>query len=343
MRGLGTRGKPVPRLSAFTTGIGRNDALGSLLVRLPNHLGDACMTLPALDLLAERGASLTLFGRPWAAELFAGYAWPVLPWAPERGARIAALRAWRRAEPGRGEALLFPNSFSSAWEVRRAGMRATGYRTDGRGWLLAAPVAVPAQWHGDMHTSAYYLHLARTWLGRSGDGPEAAGTPVLRIPDAAWGGARAALARAGVRDGYVVLCPTVRGQHHGKVKAWEGFGRLARALRAAGESPVVCPGPGEEAGARAACPDAMFLEPLDLGAFAALLAGSRLVVANDSGPGHLAGAVGARLIGVFGVTDPAKTRPIGAQVRLVGGSAGWPEYEEVDAAVAQALDLRASR
>ena len=43
-----------------------------LLVRLPNHLGDACMALPALDLLAARGHSLTLAGRPWAAELFAG-------------------------------------------------------------------------------------------------------------------------------------------------------------------------------------------------------------------------------------------------------------------------------
>ncbi len=297
------------------------------------------MTLPALDLLAERGASLTLFGRPWAGELFAGYPWPVLPWAPERGARIAALRAWRRAEPGRGEALVFPNSFSSAWEFRRAGMRTTGYRTDGRGWLLGAPVAVPVPWHGDMHTSAYYLHLAQMCLGRAGDeSDETAGAPVLRIPDSAWGRARAALGRAGVSGGYVVLCPTVRGKHHGKVKAWDGFGRLARALRAAGETPVACPGPGEEADARAACPDAVFLEPLDLGTFAALLAGSRLVVANDSGPGHLAGAVGARLIGVFGVTDPAKTRPIGARVRLVGGPAGWPEYEEVLAAVAEALD-----
>lgn len=308
-----------------------------VLVRLPNHLGDACMTLPALDLLAARGASLILFGRPWVAELFAAYPWPVLPWAPDRGTRIAALRSWRCAEPGRGGALLFPNSFSSAWEFRCAGMRAAGYRTDGRGLLLAAPVAVPARWRGDMHTSAYYSHLAQVFLGLPEDDVRGA-PPVLRHSESAMMRASAALDRAGVDVGYVVLCPTVRGQHHGRIKAWDGFGKLARDLIAAGETPVVCPGPGEQADARAVCPDAVFVESLDLGAFAALLAASRLVVANDSGPAHLAGAVGSRLVAVFGVTDPAKTRPIGANLRLMGSAAGWPKYEEVVGAVREALE-----
>jgi heptosyltransferase-2 len=100
---------------------------------------------------------------------------------------------------------------------------------------------------------------------------------------------------------------------------------------------VVCPGPGEAEAARTAAPAATQIEPLDLGAFAALLAASRLVVANDSGPGHLAAAVGAPLVGIFGVTDPTKTRPIGAWVRIVGDSGGWPPYAEVAAAVRTAL------
>jgi hypothetical protein len=49
-----------------------------LIVRLPNHLGDACMSLPALELLAARGHQLTLAGRAWAADLFAGYPWQVV-------------------------------------------------------------------------------------------------------------------------------------------------------------------------------------------------------------------------------------------------------------------------
>ena len=52
--------------------------LQSLLIRLPNHLGDACMTLPALDRLAAAGVSLVLAGRRWAPELLAARPWPVI-------------------------------------------------------------------------------------------------------------------------------------------------------------------------------------------------------------------------------------------------------------------------
>ena len=60
-----------------------------LIVRLPNHLGDACMALPALDLLADRGFALTLAGRPWAKDLFSAYPWTVVSFA---SSRIQALR-----------------------------------------------------------------------------------------------------------------------------------------------------------------------------------------------------------------------------------------------------------
>jgi heptosyltransferase-2 len=53
----------------------------------------------------------------------------------------------------------------------------------------------------------------------------------------------------------------------------------------------------------------------------ALLAGflrlCRVVVANDSGGMHLAAAVGARVVGLFGATDPSKTAPLGAGHRVI--------------------------
>jgi heptosyltransferase-2 len=314
----------------------------SLVVRLPNHLGDACMALPALDCLAASGWTLTVAGRAWAGDLLAAYPWNFIALPAARSDSMAALRAAQRVRSRQRDALLLTNSFSSALEFRLAGLRPSGFATDGRRLLLRTAVPVPREWAGDMHTVAYYLHLARALQLKRNAAPgsrrgRVLPAPQLRLSADARVRAAIALAAAGVAGSFVVLCPTARGLHRGKDKCWGGFGRLATALMARGVAVVVCPGPGEEAAARAAVPDARLIEPLDLGAFGALLAASRLVVANDSGPGHLAAAVGAPLIGVFGVTDPAKTRPIGAWVRIVGGADAWPDYADVDAAVRAAL------
>jgi heptosyltransferase-2 len=49
----------------------------------------------------------------------------------------------------------------------------------------------------------------------------------------------------------------------------------------------------------------------DLSEMIALLAGSRLVISNDTGPMHIAAALGVATIGIFGPTSPAWTAPLG--------------------------------
>ena len=44
--------------------------------------------------------------------------------------------------------------------------------------------------------------------------------------------------------------------------------------------------------------------PPDLSTLAAFLVGARLVIGNDSGPGHIAAAVGTPTLSLFGPTDP---------------------------------------
>jgi len=154
----------------------------SLIIRLPNHLGDACMALPTLDRLAGEGIELTLAGRPWAQELFAAYPWPVVGLPAARRERIAALRALRVRMPQQREALLLTNSFSSALEFRLAGLRPAGYATDGRRLLLHRAIAVPAAWSGPMHTIEYYFHLAQALLRLA---PATAPVPSLQLTAAA--------------------------------------------------------------------------------------------------------------------------------------------------------------
>lgn len=293
-----------------------------LIVRLPNHLGDACMSIAALDALAANGYALNLVGRPWAASLFAAYDWPIVAMRGRRADHVRALRA--AAHGARG--LLFTNSFSTALEFRLAGIAATGYARGWRSLLLEKSVALDP----NDHMVEYYHRLASTLISSP---PPVPASLHLRVSADASKRARAALATVGAAGSYVVLCPVAVGLHHGKVKAWDGFTRLNGDLIARGLTVVALPGPGETAEVRGALPGAAVLAESDVGTFAALLAGARLVVANDSGPGHLAAAVGAPLVSVFGVTEPEKTRPWGASVRMVGSGAGWPRYDEVRAAV----------
>jgi lipopolysaccharide heptosyltransferase II len=297
-----------------------------LIVRLPNHLGDACMSIAALDALAAGGHALTLAGRPWIGALFEAYPWRTVPLGGRRLDRVRALRDAAKGSDG----VLFTNSFSTALEFRLAGIAATGYARGGRSWLLSKSVRV----NDDDHMVEYYLRLASTLLPRPMPVPAELD---LRVSAAARQRVRVALSAAGARSPYVVLCPVAVGLHHGKVKAWDGFTRLHAELVARGHCVVALPGPGESAEARRVLPEATLLPESDVGTFAALLADARLVVANDSGAGHLAAAVGAPLVSVFGVTEPERTRPWGPHVRMVGSGAGWPSYEDVAAAVDEVL------
>ena len=139
-----------------------------LLVRLPNHLGDACMALPAIARLGDLGYAPLLVGRAWAPRLFESRDWPVLGLAPgPLGTRLRALRAFAR-DHGARATLLLTNSFSSALEARLAGLVPAGYARDGRSLLLRPAIAVPHEWaQGTLHTSAWYWRLAGVVAGLS--------------------------------------------------------------------------------------------------------------------------------------------------------------------------------
>ncbi|HKD63088.1 MAG TPA: glycosyltransferase family 9 protein [Candidatus Acidoferrales bacterium] len=99
-------------------------------------------------------------------------------------------------------------------------------------------------------------------------------------------------------------------------KCWpaERYGELHRQLATRhGWRGVVTVGPGEENLARdlirAAGDSAPVAIPLALGPLMALLRRAKLIVSGDTGPLHLASALGTPVVGLFGPTDPARNGP----------------------------------
>ncbi len=226
-----------------------------LAVRLPNHLGDACMALPALELLAARCNPLTLVGKPWAAALFEGHGWPVVAL---RGDNTEQRTQLREAFVAGTPMLLLTNSFSTAMDARLARLKPIGFATDGRGLMLHR--AIPVAPYAELHMVAYYRALAATLTGATERLPVRIN---LRVSEAARARALDLLAAAGVATPFVVLCPVAIGLHYGKVKSWDGFGRLATELQASGQRVVAMPGSGRDgcracrrAGRRRSCPRA---------------------------------------------------------------------------------------
>jgi lipopolysaccharide heptosyltransferase I len=127
-------------------------------------------------------------------------------------------------------------------------------------------------------------------------------------------------------------------------KRWpvERFAALARLLHEADAHAVVTWGPGEEAAARAivAASPAVAAPPTDLFALAALLRRASVMVAADTGPLHMAAALGTPCVGLYGPTSAARNGPYGAGHRALaapGGALASLAAATVAAAVVEAL------
>lgn len=304
-----------------------------LIVRLRNWVGDVTLGLPVLQRLADAGYALRLLGKGWAKELLAGHGWRVEPLAGrtlDRIHQLRRLRAEARADdPGFGQrlnAVCFPYSFSSALEFRLAGLRAIGHAYEGRSPLLARAVPRPQ----GLHELAVYWDLGSRLLGADAPLPARIGLrPAARHLERA--------AAFGLSPGYVVICPFAGGTWSGEDKTWPAFADFAaQELSRLGREVVICPGPGEGAIADR-FPHARRLDGVDLGTYAALLQRAALMISNDTGPGHIAAAVGAPLLSVLGPSDPAQWGAWGPSVTVVQGAAGWPSVDEVAAATRRLL------
>ncbi len=284
----------------------------ALVVRL-SSIGDVVHTLPTLAALRQHG-----WGAGWIVEppgralLEANPALEQLVSAPKAKAfRWSEARSATRALRGHryDVALDFQGLWKSAAWARLAGARrVVGFarpwrREPASALLIGEQAELPP---GREHVIDKNLAL----LGPIGI--EATGLREFPLPHSEEVASRVVggLRDLGVAD-FAILNPA--GGWESKLWPPERFGEVARGLRERGLRSVVTWGPGEEEladrvvassdGAAARSFPTTLLDLLELARRA------RLVVAADTGPLHLACAVAAPVVALFGPTDPARNGP----------------------------------
>ena len=317
--------------------------IARLIIRAPNPLGDAIMSLPAMAavraVLGDR--TLIVAAAASVAPLFE----EITAAAPNQILTLDKPReAAQLREAGADAILLFTNSFRTAWDGRRARIaRRLGYRAHGRSLLLTQAIKKPRQ---RVHQSEYYLHLVRQLGFVDGRGLQApalqprigspgrveSGVPESAAPGPSGPGGSsihitpetrhrvdAFLKTVGV-DRSAPLVGFAPGAAYGHAKRWPPD-RVAQVIARLGARGVTCvmvgAGADRDAGREiestlpAGSRVVNLIGRTDLRLLTGLLASCHAFVSNDSGAMHLAAAVGVPVAAIFGPTDERVTAPLG--------------------------------
>lgn len=255
--------------------------MSTLIIKLPNWLGDILFSMDLLYSLAPHFKKIGLCTSDQHASLFEIFpipnsevieyksdSWPYL----ERESILGISRF--QADSG----LLLPNSFGSALLFKYAGVkRIYGYNTEHRNFLLKRSLPKPAF---TVHQTEYYLNLLKLFDIQAAEYPQP---------------------RFSQRQPLLVIHPGSSKRE----RAWhlERFLNVADHFQKKGWEVGIVSGeplPG--------CNFPVHVQP-SMKDFADMLMKCSLFIGNDSGPLHLAQQCGAPVVGIYGPGDPLITGP----------------------------------
>jgi len=284
-----------------------------LIVRL-TALGDILHTLPAVAALraAHRNARIDwVVERKWA---------PVLEGSPaidetipfDRRSALSAIDCVKRLRQNRYAcAIDFQGLYkSSVLSLLSGAERRIGFE---RGWAREAGAALlytERVTPSGRHIAELNYSLAEAAGASRPSAPEYP----LRVPAGGAASIRARLHELGIGE-YIVVGPA--GSWGAKCWPLERYGEFCREFEKRNEGKnlrvVVIHGPGEASIAERVCRAAGNARPVAMATtieeLMGLLAHARCLLAADSGPLHLAAALGTPVVGLYGPTDPARNGP----------------------------------
>ncbi len=296
----------------------------NILVRAPNWIGDIMMSTPAIHALRESfpNSSVSVLIKKGLAPLLEGNGDidEIISFSPEGLSPLSRISFYHDLKERDFDlAVLFTNSFDSAFAAWLAGAKIRlGYRKDMRGLLLTHPIPLPKRESPRMHQSKFYTDL----VAKIGQG-QPANRLFFHLPEEAAAEADRIWKERGLSKSFVVGFGI--GAAFGSAKRWplERYSELAnRIVRKLGGKVIIFGGSGDRGDAEnilSGCPAGVIslAGEISLKTLGALLKRCDLYITNDSGPMHIAAAVGTPIVAIFGPTDPSESAPISGSYTIV--------------------------
>ena len=297
-----------------------------ILIRTPNHLGDCIMALPMINEAREAhpGATVTVLAPEYLAELFehnpAVDKVMAIPRDHVHGLiaviKIKELIASHEFAIG----YILPPSFGAAAAFKLGGVKErVGYIADGRRLLLSKPLPLPTPLNST-HRSELYFNLLRRATSTDLEFTR----PKLFLNDEDLRRGRQVLSDFGLASGDKYAAIAFRAVAQSRRWGAENYTALIKVIISRFSLKVVLIGSvedkrvGDEIAASAGAKEIINLAgKTTLRQAAAILSNARFFVGNDSGPAHLAAAVGIPLVVLSGADDPKETTPLSAHKRLI--------------------------
>ncbi len=288
-----------------------------LIVRSPNPLGDACMSLPAVKALKLRrpDTEITVVCRENLAPLWAARDEidAVIPF--KKGLNPLQVGKLIREHGRFDEGILLPNSFRSALEFKIGGVRRlVGYNRYQRSFLLKLAIKEPEPSEDKQHHVHRYLHLADAMGADISDLDNLLAIPPAPTPIV-----------EGLDEMRIGVCP---GAEYGDAKRYpiERYASAIESLRKNHSdttfhvsifgSPAE-QGIGDELANQLSEPRENRAGKTSVADLVDELQTCHFVATNDTGTMHLAAALGVPTVAIFGSTEPAFTAPIGKVHRVI--------------------------
>jgi lipopolysaccharide heptosyltransferase I len=300
------------------------ESFKNILIIKPSSLGDIILALPALGGLRKSfpDAKISWLVRPEFAPLLEDHPHldEIIPFDRaflgklwfHPGAFVALLSLIQRLRRSRFDAVFdFQGLFRTASLARFSGCKKRFGMANARELGHIFYTNKVSQDKDCAHLVDYYLKITRI----AGAHSNHAEFVLPEVPDAAESIGRILTSHGIAGGNYAVIVP---GSAH-QEKCWpiERFAALADKISSQFGLSIVATGIEQEASVverlkgLANVPITNLAGRTSLSELIALLSGAKLVVSNDTGPGHIAAASGVPLVLIFGRSNPVRVAPYG--------------------------------